>query len=147
MSKISAEHLKRHAVVYVRQSTLDQVQHNLESQRRQYALADRARVLGWQEVTVIDDDLGRSGGGGFIVRALSGSWRSFARVPLAWCSASRLLAWRATAATGIRCSSSVAWSMRSSSTRTASTMHDRQTTGCSWAHRRRPELLRLARTM
>ncbi len=63
MSKITADHLKRHAVVYVRQSTLDQVQHNLESQRRQYGLADRARVLGWQEVTVIDDDLGRSGGG------------------------------------------------------------------------------------
>lgn len=63
MSKITADHLKRHAVVYVRQSTLDQVQHNLESQRRQYGLADRARVLGWQEVTIIDDDLGRSGGG------------------------------------------------------------------------------------
>ena len=63
MSKITADHLKRHAVVYVRQSTLDQVQHNLESQRRQYGLADRARVLGWREVTVIDDDLGRSGGG------------------------------------------------------------------------------------
>jgi excisionase family DNA binding protein len=63
MSKISAEHLRRQAVVYVRQSTLDQVQHNLESQRRQYGLVDRARTLGWQEVTVIDDDLGRSGGG------------------------------------------------------------------------------------
>lgn len=63
MSKISAEHLKRQAVVYVRQSTLDQVQHNLESQRRQYGLADRARNLGFPEVTVIDDDLGRSGGG------------------------------------------------------------------------------------
>jgi len=63
MSKIGTEHLKRQAVVYVRQSTLDQVQHNLESQRRQYALVDRARTLGWQEVTVIDDDLGRSGGG------------------------------------------------------------------------------------
>ncbi len=63
MSKITADHLKRQAVVYVRQSTLDQVQHNLESQRRQYGLADRARVLGWLEVTVIDDDLGRSGGG------------------------------------------------------------------------------------
>ena len=47
----------------IRQSTLDQVQHNLESQRRQYALADRARSLGWKEVSVIDDDLGRSGGG------------------------------------------------------------------------------------
>ncbi|MGH8216994.1 MAG: recombinase family protein [Steroidobacteraceae bacterium] len=63
MSKITAEHLRRQAVIYVRQSTLDQVQNNLESQRRQYALADRARGLGWQEVTVIDDDLGRSGGG------------------------------------------------------------------------------------
>jgi len=63
MSKITSEHLQRQAVVYVRQSTLDQVQNNLESQRRQYALADRARALGWQEVTLIDDDLGRSGGG------------------------------------------------------------------------------------
>ena len=57
MSRINAEHLSRGAVVYVRQSTADQVQHNLESQRRQYALADRARELGWKEVLVIDDDL------------------------------------------------------------------------------------------
>ena len=63
MSRINAEHLSRTAVVYVRQSTADQVQHNLESQRRQYALADRARELGWNEVLVIDDDLGRSGSG------------------------------------------------------------------------------------
>ena len=63
MSKITSEHLRREAVIYVRQSTLDQVQNNLESQRRQYALSDRARALGWQQVTVIDDDLGRSGGG------------------------------------------------------------------------------------
>src|SRR3954447_17086302 len=63
MSKITSEHLARQAYVYVRQSTFDQVQHNVESQRRQYGLAERARALGWQEVTVIDDDLGRSGGG------------------------------------------------------------------------------------
>jgi DNA invertase Pin-like site-specific DNA recombinase len=63
MSKISTEHLARHAYVYVRQSTLDQVHHNLESQRRQYGLVERARALGWGEVIVIDDDLGRSGGG------------------------------------------------------------------------------------
>ena len=63
MIKITSDHLARQAVVYVRQSTFDQVQHNLESQRRQYALAQRAKALGWQEVTVIDDDLGRSGGG------------------------------------------------------------------------------------
>lgn len=63
MSKITAEHLARTACVYVRQSTSDQVHNNLESQRRQYGLVERARTLGWQEVTVIDDDLGRSGGG------------------------------------------------------------------------------------
>ncbi|BBB96601.1 MULTISPECIES: recombinase family protein [Bradyrhizobium] len=63
MSKITSVHLARQAVVYIRQSTADQVIHNKESQRRQYGLADRARQLGWSEVVVIDDDLGRSGGG------------------------------------------------------------------------------------
>jgi excisionase family DNA binding protein len=63
MNKITAEHLSRLACVYVRQSTQDQVQNNLESQRRQYALAERARQLGWERVEVIDDDLGRSGSG------------------------------------------------------------------------------------
>ncbi len=63
MSKITPEHLARQAVVYVRQSTPDQVVRNLESQRRQYNLPERARQLGWSDVTVIDDDLGRSGGG------------------------------------------------------------------------------------
>jgi DNA invertase Pin-like site-specific DNA recombinase len=63
MSKITAEHLARGAYVYVRQSTADQLTHNPESRRRQYGLADRARQLGWTRVEVIDDDLGRSGGG------------------------------------------------------------------------------------
>jgi DNA invertase Pin-like site-specific DNA recombinase len=63
MSKITPEHLARGAFVYVRQSTQDQLQHNHESRRRQYALADRARALGFSLVEVIDDDLGRSGGG------------------------------------------------------------------------------------
>jgi len=63
MSKIAPEHLNRQAFVYVRQSTQDQVLHNHESRRRQYGLADRARQLGWAEPVVIDDDLGRSGGG------------------------------------------------------------------------------------
>ena len=63
MNKIAADHLTRRAYVYIRQSTLDQVRHNHESQRRQYALADRARELGWQDVEVIDEDLGRSGAG------------------------------------------------------------------------------------
>src|SRR5512145_861800 len=63
MSKITAEHLARSAYVYIRQSTADQLVHNQESRRRQYGLADRARQLGWTTVEVIDDDLGRSGGG------------------------------------------------------------------------------------
>jgi len=63
MTKITAEHLSRSAFVYVRQSTADQLVHNQESPRRQYGLADRARQLGWTAVEVIDDDLGRSGGG------------------------------------------------------------------------------------
>src|SRR5215468_3271508 len=63
MNKITTEHLQRNASVYVRQSTPDQLVHNLESQRRQYGLADRARQLGWTTVEIIDDDLGRSGGG------------------------------------------------------------------------------------
>jgi DNA invertase Pin-like site-specific DNA recombinase len=63
MSKITTEHLSRSAYLYIRQSTADQLTQNQESQRRQYGLADRARQLGWTAVEVIDDDLGRSGGG------------------------------------------------------------------------------------
>ena len=59
MTKITPEHLVRDAVVYVRQSTAFQVAQNLESQRRQYGLTGRARQLGWPDVAVIDDDLGR----------------------------------------------------------------------------------------
>jgi DNA invertase Pin-like site-specific DNA recombinase len=63
MTKIRSEHLARSAYVYIRQSTPDQLTHNHESRRRQYGLADRARQLGWTSVEIIDDDLGRSGGG------------------------------------------------------------------------------------
>jgi DNA invertase Pin-like site-specific DNA recombinase len=63
MAKITTEHLSRSACVYIRQSTADQLMHNHESRRRQYGLAERAKQLGWTAVEVIDDDLGRSGGG------------------------------------------------------------------------------------
>ena len=62
-SKITSEHLCRGAAVYIRQSTLSQVLENTESQRRQYELAEAARAAGFASVTVIDDDLGRSGSG------------------------------------------------------------------------------------
>ena len=61
--KISADHLKRRAIIYIRQSSPGQVIHNQESQRRQYGLADHARQLGFQQVEIIDEDLGRSGSG------------------------------------------------------------------------------------
>jgi DNA invertase Pin-like site-specific DNA recombinase len=61
--KIQADHLRRQAVVYVRQSTAQQVRGNRESTVRQYALVDRAKALGWpiDGVQTIDDDQGRSG--------------------------------------------------------------------------------------
>jgi len=61
--KIKSHHLERKAYVYVRQSTAYQVRHHLESKERQYGLAERAKQLGFGNVIVIDDDLGRSGGG------------------------------------------------------------------------------------
>ncbi|MFQ3453252.1 recombinase family protein [Bradyrhizobium sp. UFLA01-814] len=61
--KITPDHLSRAAIVYVRQSTMSQVMGNLESQRRQYDLAQAAETAGFKSVTVIDDDLGRSGSG------------------------------------------------------------------------------------
>ena len=63
MMKITPDHLARGAFIYIRQSTADQLANNQESRLRQYGLADRARVLGWTDVRVIDDDLGRSGSG------------------------------------------------------------------------------------
>lgn len=61
--KITAAHLERTGVVYIRQSSLAQVRNNTESTARQYALADEAVRLGWprQSVEVIDADLGLSG--------------------------------------------------------------------------------------
>jgi DNA invertase Pin-like site-specific DNA recombinase len=61
--KVRPWHRDRLAVVYVRQSTVQQVLVHQESTRLQYGLADRARALGWaaERVLVIDDDLGTSG--------------------------------------------------------------------------------------
>lgn len=58
--KIGPEHLARKAIVYLRQSTCKQVRENLESQRLQYAMADRARSLGFGDVETIETDLGSS---------------------------------------------------------------------------------------
>ena len=61
--KIHTQHLARKAVLYVRQSSQHQVLHNQESQRLQYAMQQRLKLLGWGEIEVIDEDLGRSASG------------------------------------------------------------------------------------
>ena len=61
--KVTADHLKRDAYLYIRQSTVRQVFENQESTKRQYALRQRAIALGWplDRIIVIDSDLGLSG--------------------------------------------------------------------------------------
>jgi len=61
--KIQRQHLVRKAVLYVRQSSAYQVSHNVESQALQYAMQGRLQQLGWREIEVVDDDLGRSAAG------------------------------------------------------------------------------------
>jgi DNA invertase Pin-like site-specific DNA recombinase len=80
--KITSSHLSRQAVVYLRQSSAAQVEHNRKSTERQYALAGRARDLGWPDdrIIVIDEDLGLSGSGAV---ARSGFARLTAEVALA----------------------------------------------------------------
>ncbi|MFO8175995.1 MAG: recombinase family protein [Longimicrobiales bacterium] len=70
-SKVSGDHLRRDAYLYVRQSSLHQVMQNRESTKRQYALQQRAVALGWpaDRVVVIDSDLGQSAAAGTTTRA------------------------------------------------------------------------------
>jgi DNA invertase Pin-like site-specific DNA recombinase len=81
-SKITASHLSRSAIVYLRQSTPGQLENNRESTDRQYALVHKATELGWpsDRVVVIDEDLGLSASGDV---ARSGFARLSAEVALA----------------------------------------------------------------
>ena len=81
-AKITPSHLSRYAVVYLRQSSAAQVENNRESTDRQYALAGKARDLGWpdERIKVIDEDLGLSGSGS---AARSGFARLTSEVALA----------------------------------------------------------------
>src|ERR1051326_3725478 len=63
IEKISPPHLERKAILYVRQSSAYQVSHNLESQKLQYAMEARLQGLGWREIEIVDEDLGRSASG------------------------------------------------------------------------------------
>ena len=61
--KIKPHHVERKAILYVRQSSAYQVQNNLESQKLQYAMRDRLCSLGWRDIEVVDEDLGRTASG------------------------------------------------------------------------------------
>src|SRR5271169_5081077 len=61
--KIGAHHLERKAILYVRQSSAHQVLHNRESSVLQYVMRDRLVGLGWCQIDIVDDDLGRSASG------------------------------------------------------------------------------------
>lgn len=62
--KIGTQHRARKAVLYVRQSSAHQIQHNRESRTLQYAMRGRLADLGWTDIEVIDEDLGLSAAGG-----------------------------------------------------------------------------------
>ena len=97
--KISSHHLKRKAILYVRQSSVHQVLHNRESGTLQYAMRDRLATLGWSCIETIDDDLGRSASGGVtragFDRMVAEVWAKSARSRRGRCRASP-----ATAGTG-----------------------------------------------
>jgi hypothetical protein len=86
MSKIAARHLERKAFVYVRQSSIAQVEHHRESTQRQYALRERAVSLGWraEQVEVVDDDQGQSGAS---ASGRGGFQRPVSEVALGWVGA------------------------------------------------------------
>src|SRR5262245_11350476 len=98
IAKITASHLSRQAIVYLRQSSAAQVEHKRESTERQYALAIKARELGWPEdrIVVIDEDLGLSAAGTSHDQALPASLPKWHPLVSVLCSASRCRGWRAT---------------------------------------------------
>jgi len=139
--KITAQHLKRNAYLYIRQSTLRQVFENTESTERQYALRQRAVALGWpqEQVIVIDCDQGQSGAS---TAGRDGFQKLVADVGMGRAGivmgleVSRLARnssdWHST-----DCWRSARSATPSSSTRTASTIPRISMTGCSSASRAR----------
>jgi len=98
--KIRRHHLDRRAIPYVRQSSSHQVLHNRESRALQSAMRERLVALGWSEIEIIDDDLGRSAAGS-VLRA--GFERMVAEVCFANADLSRLIRSGMTEVYSIRC--------------------------------------------
>ena len=110
--KIRPHHLERKALLYVRQSSAHQVLHNRESSALQYAMRDRLTVLGWSEIEVIDEDLGRSAAGSVHALDSSGWLRRSASARSAPFAPAKSRALRATAGIGSNSSRCAAWSTR-----------------------------------
>jgi hypothetical protein len=113
MEKITTAHQARSAYIYVRQSTPDQVKHNVESKRRQYNLKERAHALGWHEVHVIDDDLGRSGSGHIERQGFETLVAAICQGQVGAIFATEAPVWPAMAMNGIGCWNSVRLSIHS----------------------------------
>ena len=133
-SKVTAEHLRRLAYLYIRQSTLRQVHENCESTARQYDLKRRAQALGWttDQVIVIDEDLGLSGA---TAAGRSGFQRLVAEVGLGRVGVVMGLEVSRLARSSTdwhRCWRFALWQTRSSSTKTGSTTRATLTIGCYW---------------
>jgi hypothetical protein len=82
--KITPRHLAHQVLIYVRQSTPAQIQRHRESARRQYALTARAQQLGWaaEQVTIIDEDQGKSSAGSAAAHERAGFGRLVSAVGL-----------------------------------------------------------------
>ncbi len=109
-SKLTSSHLRRQAFVYLRQSSQAQLERNVESTQRQYALVERAIELGFarEQVVVIDEDLGISGSG-LSERSGSRGWRPRSRSGTPdWCSALSSPDSLGTTSTGTGCLTSAA---------------------------------------
>ena len=125
--------LQRKAVVYVRQSTPQQVQLNLESQRRQYELVEVARRRGFTNIEVIDDDLGRTASGAVERPGFDRLVAALCAGQVGPCSVSMPHDSRAMDVIGIICSSCADWWKPASSTLMAFTIRADRTTACSSA--------------
>lgn len=128
--KIQPQHLQRKAVLYVRQSSVYQVTHNLESQKLQYGMEQRVRQLGWQEIEVIDEDLGRSAAGSTQPRASNAWYPKYHLEKWGWSPLVRYRAPPAIAESGNNWWKSAASSTPCSWIRIPSTLRGTVMTGC-----------------
>ena len=108
-STIGPDHIRRAAFVYIRQSSLAQVENNTEFDRRRSALVDQALRLGWPRaaVSVVDDDLGLSGAQTAGRSGFAHMATEVAMGRVGTSSAWRSPDWHATMPIGIVCSTSV----------------------------------------